>query len=111
MDDAERERLVQVLRENTSAIIEPAKPPAKIELLSQGEQRAILEDAGAIIRLVNHHDVKETEADAADCAGAAAFHMKRAHELLTIGRCVILRDPDLWDDQLKQEFAPRAREG
>jgi len=80
------------------------------ELLSKYEQHAILEDPGAIIRLVNHHDAHEAMAEASDMPESATHHMKRAHELLTIGRMVILRDPDLWDAALKAEFAPRARE-
>lgn len=70
--------------------------------LSASEQRYIFDNPQVLALLMVYHDVQQDQADSmgAECHGNA----NRYEELKAHGRAIVLKDPDIWDDDTLRAF-------
>jgi hypothetical protein len=71
--------------------------------LSTHEQAAILSNPHALIILIEHHDLQQTQSDSmgAECWG----NELRCEELRQHGAKIIAADPEAFDDEIRRRFA------
>jgi hypothetical protein len=70
--------------------------------MHEHEQRAILENPAGVMLLMNWHDYQQTCAEAMDmdCQG----NRRRYEELKAHGRAIVLKDPEIWSDEVLRAF-------
>ncbi|RYF31380.1 MAG: hypothetical protein EOO23_02765 [Comamonadaceae bacterium] len=85
-----------------------AVPP--VAPLDLSEQKAALKNPVIIAALIDQHDCWMTEADAFDMSECVPAHEARVLELLTLGRAIIAKDPEIWTDDVKANFKQRYSE-
>lgn len=110
ISDAEVEALKATMSQHINAAIEELREP----LLTATEQRAITEDPNALAALISFYDC-ELAGDYGEEAEEVQARTKRMEarqrHFLALGRTIILRDPFIWEEGLKAQFAPRRSEG
>jgi len=83
-------------------------------LLRKAEQQAVLDDPNGLACLINYYDcamAADHGEEPAEMEERNLCMLERQHHLLTLGRTIILRDADIWEEGLKAQFMPRRSEG
>lgn len=73
------------------------------QLLSDSEQKGMLDNPYAIDQLMNYHDLIFTEGEAAGYP-VGQWPPERWSELKSIGKTIVEKDPDCFDAEIKRRF-------